>query len=293
MAGLEATGSMSFGKDISKPKVSVIIPCYNCGLYVAETIESVLRQTYSNIEIVCVNDCSSDNSSEVIKKYADKYENILFLDEKVNRGVCYARNLAVENSSGEYILPLDADDIIEPEYIEKAAEVLNNRPEIGIVYCKARIFGSKNKLWKLPEFDKDKILYQNCIFNSAMFRKKDFLKCGGYNENMKNGCEDWDLWLSFVENGFLAYRIDEVLFKYRKTKQASRSNVADKSANSFLDEMVKNHINLYLKNTEFYDRIFDKQKKKKKYKKWFNIFLIISILEFVLIIIGVYKCFLL
>lgn len=100
-------------------KVSIIIPCYNQAEYVGESIESALKQTYENLEIVCINDGSTDNSSEVIKSYAEKYKNIVFLDEKTNRGVCCARNMAIAASSGEYILPLDADDKIEPQYVEK------------------------------------------------------------------------------------------------------------------------------------------------------------------------------
>jgi len=274
------------------PRVSVIIPCYNNETFVGEALESALAQTYENLEIVCVNDGSTDNSADVIREYADKYKNIVFFDEKINRGVCYVRNMAIEACSGEYILPLDADDKIEPEYVEKAVQVLNERPEIGIVYCNARIFGVKNKLWNLPEFDSDEILYRNCIFNSALFRKEDFIKCGGYNENMINGCEDWDLWLSFVENGFSAYRLDDVLFYYRKVKSKTRGDVADSSSDSFLDVMFKNHINLYMNSPEFYSRVFRKQKNKKKYRRLFNIFLVISIIEFVLILFGVCKCFL-
>ena len=87
-------------------KVSIIIPCYNQAEYVGESIESALKQTYENLEIVCINDGSTDNSSEVIKSYAEKYKNIVFLDEKTNRGVCCARNMAIAASSGEYIFCL-------------------------------------------------------------------------------------------------------------------------------------------------------------------------------------------
>lgn len=268
--------------------VSIIIPCYNNELYVGEAIESALNQTYSNIEIVCYNDGSTDNSASVIQKYAEKYENIYFIDEKINKGVCHARNFAIKSCQGEYILPLDADDKIGSEYVEKAVQVLNERPEVGMVYCNAKLFGAKNKRWKLPIFDKDNILYKNCIFNAALFRKKDFTKCGGYNENMKNGCEDWDLWLSFVENGFEAYKIDECLFWYRKIKQQSRTHVANKFSDSLLQQMVKNHINLYLNSDDFYNRIFQRVPNKKKYKRLFNLFLAISIAELILIIGLIY-----
>ena len=106
-----------------KEKVSIIIPCYNKGAYIKEALESSLSQTYPNIEIVCYNDGSSDNSSAVIQEFANKYSNFLFIDSKENKGVIAARNSAIENSSGVYILPLDADDKIAPTYVEKAEKI--------------------------------------------------------------------------------------------------------------------------------------------------------------------------
>ena len=94
-------------------KVSIIIPCYNQGMYVAEAIQSALDQTYNDIEIVCVNDASTDNSREVIRKFADEHNNIIFIDNPENIGVIASRNKAIDACSGEYILPLDADDIFK------------------------------------------------------------------------------------------------------------------------------------------------------------------------------------
>ena len=107
-------------------KVSVIIPCYNHGCFVSEAIESALNQTYKNIEVVCVNDASTDNSAEIIQKYADKYNNVIFVNQKTNGGLSHSRNTAIENASGYYILPLDADDKIHPSYVEKAVKIIGN-----------------------------------------------------------------------------------------------------------------------------------------------------------------------
>lgn len=278
------------------PKVSIIIPCYNQSEYVGEAIESALKQTYENLEIVCINDASTDNSSEVIKSYAEKYKNIVFLDEKTNRGVINARNTAIAASSGEYILPLDADDKIESQYVEKAARVLYNNPNVGIVYCKADFFGRKNRLWKLEEFDRKKIIFENQIFNSSLFRKKDFNEIGGYKDYMKYGCEDWDLWLSFVEKGFEVYRINEVLFHYRKLKEKTRSDAAYSYTNIIISEIFNNHINLFLENDEFYERVFHDfalfQRKHEKYKKLFNNLLIALIVETIVVLVVILSNFL-
>ena len=267
-------------------KVSVVIPCFNQGKFVKETIESVLNQTYKNIEIICVNDASKDDSCEVIKNLVDKYENILFFDLKENKGVVNARNMAIDASTGEYILPLDADDKIEPTYIEKAVEILENKPEIGIVYCKARKFGRKNKIWNLPEFNLEDFIYANCIFNCALFRKKDFYKAGKYKENMKDGCEDWDLWLSFIELGLKPYRINEILFNYRKEGTSRTTQVA--KSTHWKKELFKNHLDLYLNNEKFVKKIYmncDRAiERHKKYKNLFKLMLIVGIIELIIIV---------
>ena len=218
-------------------RVSIIIPCYNQENYVAEAIVSALAQTYENIEIVCYNDGSSDNSSAVISEYAQKYDNILFIDCKENKGVVFARNTAIANCSGDYILPLDADDKIDPTYVEKAAKILDKQVNTGIVYCRGRYIGAKKGEWKLPAFDRNEILYSNCIPNCALFRKSDFENVGGYHDYMNGGYEDWDLWLSFLSRGLDVHRLDEILFSYRKqnvkTRNDIKKDVADKLFKAF------------------------------------------------------------
>ena len=271
------------------PKVSIIIPCYNQGKYVAEAINSALRQTFKDIEIVCVNDGSTDNSVEIIKSFENKYKNFIFLSNEENRGVIYSRNFAIKNCNGTYILPLDADDIIEPTYVEKAVKILDNNPNIGIVYCKAKIFGNYDKYWNLKPFNKSDILYENCIFCSALFRKSDFIKIGGYNNNMKYGCEDYDLWLSFIEQGLEVFQINEILFSYRQYDETSRTTISLKNKKEIWNNLIKNHINLYLNDENFLERLIfsnpiKTNKKYKKYKKMFNKLFQITIIELIIII---------
>ena len=270
-------------------RVSIIITCYNKGQYVADAINSALLQTYEDIEIVCVNDGSSDNSSEIIRTFANKYKNILFFDNQENKGVIFARNMAIDAATGKYIFPLDADDTIDTTYIEKAAKILDENPDIGVVTSEAKIFGAKNKKYRLPEFDKETMLFENCIFSSSMFRKADFIDVGRYKENMAYGCEDWDLWLSFMENNYNVYRIPEVLFNYRVLIEKQRSNFAQENKNIWLKNMVKNHIDLYFDSANFAEAVTcnvkQLKKKYKTYKKGFNILLQLSIAEFLALFI--------
>lgn len=269
----------------NSPKVSIIIPCYNKAPYVAEAIESAIKQTYENIEIICVDDASTDNSADIIKGYAERYDNIKFIDFKENKGVIAARNTAIEKAIGDYILPLDADDIIADTYVEKAAKILSSRADIGIVYCKAEMFGKKNNLWKLPEYQFPDILYRNCIFCTALFRKSDFIKAGGYKPYMDRGCEDWDLWLSLIENGCRVYSIDEILFKYRRPNEPTRNDIVGLN-DDWKEALFNHHIDSYLKDKGLIEKVFfDTKKHIKKLKKYKKLCKLSFAASFVLLLI--------
>lgn len=231
------------------PKVSVVIPCYNQGQYINDAIESVLSQTYQDFEIIIVNDGSTDDfTNKLLFNYSKPETKIIFTK---NKGVVSARNTAIKEAQGKYILPLDADDKIGKKYLEKAVEILEQNKKIGIVYCEAEFFGRKNGKWKLPEYSLEAMLLKNIIFCSALFRKNDWKKVGGYKSNMKSGLEDWDLWLSLIESGAKVFKISEVLFYYR-IKESSRiflwNNMnADQQLNIWL-KIFDNHKDLYKKN---------------------------------------------
>lgn len=237
------------------------MPCYNQGKYVREAIESVLHQTYKNIEIVCVNDASLDNSNDIIQNILSELnpDNFIYINHKENKGVITTRNEAIEIATGEYILPLDADDTIEPTYVEKAVNILDENPDVGIVYCWVNNFwkDSKSQISKWEDFDISKELFLNSIVNTSMYRKSDFLLVGGYKDYMDKGWEDWDLWLSIIEKGFKAHLIKEVLFNYRRNLFNSRSNSAVKSIDHLYREILRHHTELYLNNDCFIDRVFN------------------------------------
>jgi len=278
-------------KNQMQPKVSIIMPCYNNEKYVKEAINSALNQTYSNIEIICIDDSSKDDSAKLIKKFVQEHHNIKLINNKINLGVIKSRNIAIENATGEYILPLDCDDILEESFVEKAVKVLNANLDIGIVYCDVVFFGKKSGVWDTGRYSLSKMLISNQICATALFRKTDFIKVGGYKEYMKNGCEDWDLWLSFLELGLKPYKIKEPLFKYRKYKKHSRTDNCIKHINEVRFQIVKQHCELYLSNPDIVDRIFAPnfersikvEKKYKKYKLLFNIFVVFFVIELILI----------
>lgn len=208
-------------------KISVIIPCYNHSDYLLDAVKSVVNSTYKNLEIIVVNDGSTEKTPQEIQSMLMSFDNVILINQE-NSGVCAARNNGIIKASGEYILPLDADDRIADTYIEKAVSILEQNPDIGIVYCEAEFFGTgQNKKWNLKPATLSNMLIQNRIFPSGIYRKSKFLEVGGYKKEMELGCEDWDLWLSIIETGAKVYQIPEVLFYYRKqqnerTKQSLR-----------------------------------------------------------------------
>ncbi len=241
--------------------VSVIMPCFNDGAYLAEAIDSVLNQTYKNIEIIIANDASTDIGTVNILKEL-KISGIKVIDLETNSGPSVARNRAISMAKGKYILALDADDKIAPTYIKKAKEILDNYEEIGIVYCEAECFGRENKKWDLQKYSFPEILISNMIFVTAMHRKKDWESVGGYNENMINGFEDHDFWLSILELGREVYMINETLFSYR-IKDVSRTSKLMSNYDNIQKSQVqifKNHQQLYIDNIKvFFDEIGKKQ----------------------------------
>jgi glycosyltransferase involved in cell wall biosynthesis len=195
------------------PKVSVVIPCYNQGHFLDEAVDSVLVQTFRDFEIIVVDDGSTDPFTEhLLADYRKQKTSVL---HTANQGLASARNNGIREASGQYILPLDADDRIAPEYLAEAVQVLDGNPDIGIVYCRARLFGAVDTEWNLPEYSLAEMLQDNLIFCTALFRRADWELAGGYDPGMVYGWEDYDFWLSLIEKGRGVYRIPEYLFSYR------------------------------------------------------------------------------
>jgi len=197
--------------------VSVIIPCYNQACHLEESVRSVVNSSYKDVEIIIVNDGSTDSTEEVALKLKAEFSFIYYYYQ-ANKGPSAARNLGIRNSSGSIILPLDSDDRISDRYIEEAVEILENRPDIKVVYCVAEKFGDWSGKWVLPEFSIDKLVKRNLIFTTAFYRKHDWAKIGGYDEYMTWALEDWDFWLSMLKNGGNVYRLPMVGFYYRTSK---------------------------------------------------------------------------
>ncbi len=214
-----------------QPKVTVIIPCYNRDKFIRETVDSVLSQTYPNIEIVVIDDGSTDNSRKVLEGYGSRIK-ILEHPGGINKGQSAAINLAMCSTESEYVAVLDSDDVWMPERIRRQVEFLENNPDFGLVYVDGFAIDENGKiLYKLmppghvEENRPEKVLL-NCYFHplSTLVRRSVYKLAGGFDETMRSS-QDHDMAIRLAEVAKMAY-IDEPLWYYRRHQVSLSQNHA-------------------------------------------------------------------
>ena len=256
--------------------VSIILPCYNQGEFLTDALESILKQTYHNWEAIIVNDGSTDNTEEIALKYVAKDNRIQYFAQP-NKGVSAARNNAIMNAIGEFILPLDPDVILESTYIEKCLKMFEEHKDCILAYSKTTFFGAKQGEWDLPEYDcYASLLLGNRIVCTSLFKKEDCVKIGGYDENMLIGLEDWEFYLRLLNTNKKVYPIKEALFKYR-IKEISRSTECGKDDNfkKVIMYVYKKHFDKYIQyygtHIELLQELnYYKGKYIRHYNKWYR-----------------------
>ncbi|MFL9834878.1 glycosyltransferase family 2 protein [Chryseobacterium terrae] len=232
---------------VEKSLISVIIPYYKGESYIEECLDSIYGQTFKNFEVILINDGSPKDFLENLKNI--KYPNLILFHQE-NKGQSSARNKGVEIAQGKYILFLDCDDKIEKTFMEKTENVLSNNSKIKICYTKSLFFEKENTEWMLPDFKIKDFLFSNCIPVTALFYREDFIKAHGFEENLTY-FEDWDLWISILENGGEVYRIPEHLFFYRiRHDDNSLTNISSSQENN----MAINRLFIYKKHHDFYTK---------------------------------------
>ena len=236
-------------------KVSVIMPCYNDGKYIKEAIASVEAQTYPEWELIIIDDGSDDKETIVIIDSIQNKKIKIYHTEHLRPAG--ARNYGIEHADGEYILPVDSDDKIDPTYMEKAVQKIESDKKIGVVYCEADLFGEKTGKWELPAYSFEKMLLDNVVFVTALFYREDWEKIGGFNTNMQAGMEDYDFWLGILELGKEIYQIPEILFHYR-IKPVSRTTGFQSDyiqVQQVYRQIYDNHKKFYEQHQEKYAKV--------------------------------------
>ena len=236
-------------------KVSVIIPCYNSGKTIIETVKSIEKQTWSNIDLIIVNDGSDDH---LTKKVLSNLTNVRIINKK-NAGLSSARNEGIKNSKGNFILFLDADDWIEINAISKMMEFIKKN-RANVVFCDTLLEGESQGTRK-RYYNFFEQLFVNHIPYCLLIKKEIFKKVGNYDEGMKLGYEDWEFNIRLAKNGLFPKRIKQPLFHYRVTKSGMLNSISKSHHFDIFSYIQRKHKTVYRLNNVF--KIYLKWRKKK------------------------------
>lgn len=218
---------------MEKKLFTVIIPAYNASRVILDALQSVSKQSFSPLEIVVIDDGSTDDTPNVISRYFEEHSQVKgYLIRQENKKVAAARNQGLKAASGEWVAFLDADDVWTEKKLERVAKIIQNNPKIDLV-CHDQncvLQGKKGKKIYCGPFDNylDILLKACCLSPSAVCVKKEkLIEIGGFNENPGYfGTEDFDLWIRLAKNGCKFFYLHEVLGVRRETLGSITDNVA-------------------------------------------------------------------
>lgn len=210
------------------PKISVIMSVYNGEKYLAETIVSILEQSFTEFEFIIVNDASTDTTDTILENFSHNDPRIHVITNSINRERCFSRNLAIAHARCNLIAVMDADDWAHPTRLEKQFHFMQEHPEVDVCGSALRVY-STGELWLPPiknQHIRAQLLFNSCIYNPTVIFKKDKIinYCRGYSEDFQTA-QDYDLWsrLSLHSNVVFA-NIPEPLLRYRIYPIDSRAN---------------------------------------------------------------------
>jgi glycosyltransferase involved in cell wall biosynthesis len=230
----------------NSPRVSVIIPCYNHGRFLPEAVASVVAQTFGSWELIIVDDGSTDDSAAIADQLIARYpEHAMRLLRQANQGLSASRNNGIHVARGAYILPLDADDQVEPNMLAETLAVLDRRPEVGFVYTDVRMFGEENRIWSGGAYSLDKLRFDCPMVPSTLFRRRAWAATSGFSADLHpQGYEDWDFWLSLAASGWQGDHIAQPLVRYRRTS-GSMLALARRHDLELRAQIILHHPSLY------------------------------------------------
>lgn len=225
------------------PLLSVIIPCYNQGPTLLELIDCFKGyQNQTVYEIIIVNDGSQDPYTlETLTKISEKGITVIHQE---NQKLCATRNTGIRHAKGKYIYPIDGDDLIDISFFEEALTILESSPQYDVVYCDGQYFGMKEGIWRIGDFNLQRLMLWNYIPSCAMYRKSVWEKANGYDHDIL-GLEDWDFWLSVAFNGGKFYYINRVYFKYRIQPFSMSQSLTEQHQQELFQRIQEKHKNYF------------------------------------------------
>lgn len=229
---------------LEQPVVSVIIASFNYGRYLRQAIDSALTQTYKAIEVIVVNDGSTDDTDEIAQAYNGR---IAYISQD-NMGVVIARNRGAAMATGAYLCFLDADDYLSSNYIENMVNSLSLSGEI-IAYAYPDlcfVYPNGNEMRVLPDYSLGRLAYENIVAISAVVRRETFKVVGGFavEVNGRYGFEDWDLWLTLAERGYIGLHVKGT-YLYQRQHGEGRNITGERNRRELVGKLKQRHQVLY------------------------------------------------
>lgn len=225
--------------------ITVVIPCYNDGVYLEETLAHLKMQSFQDFEIIIVNDGSTDPLTlDVLNRIDPGIATVL---HKENGRMSSARNFGVKHAKGNVIVALDADDYFDPSFFEKGLKVLEANPEVAVVTSYMKMFGKENKISKPRGGNQYNFLFSSECPACAMVRKSCWEAIGGYDESMTLGYEDWEFYIRITQQNWNVHVIKEVLFFYRQTEKSTHKNKTIPNRNAIIAYIINKHQSWYTK----------------------------------------------
>jgi glycosyltransferase involved in cell wall biosynthesis len=205
---------------VGAPLVSIVVLCHDYGQFLSEAIESALAQDYPCLEVLVIDDGSTDDSLEVASRYGER---VRVLTQE-NQGLARTCNRGAREATGEWFMFLSADDRIEPTYVSELREAVERKREASFAYCSARLFGAESGVAPARPFSAVSLIRgRNYINGSALTRRADYLEAGGYPEDLGEGAfDDWDFWLTMVEHGHRGTYVPKPLLHWRRHPSGSK-----------------------------------------------------------------------
>lgn len=256
----------------NKPLVSIVVPAYNAASTIIETLESIIKQSsFDDTETIIVNDGSTDETVEVVEKFiSDKPSMTLY--SKQNEGLAATRNYGFQFVKGKYLLFLDADDLIDSNFISLALDQFSSNREIDIVTTEVQHFERETHIYVPPVFSPETILRVNCFVITSLIKSDAFRDIGMFDTTLKFH-EDWEMWIRMTEKYNRVAHISKPLFWYRKRN--TRDSLCDR--NEINDIAAKSHLYLYNKHFDRFcsfgfdlQQLFENIHPAKYYKNKYN-----------------------
>jgi glycosyltransferase involved in cell wall biosynthesis len=205
-------------------------------------VDSVFAQTLQDFEVIIVDDGSTDpDTRDLLARWKRPRTEVVLAE---HRGLPAARNTGIRRARGDYICALDADDRLDPQWLEQSAEVLDRDRDTTFVSHWFRTFGEEEWEWTPQRCDLVALLDRNTINGAALVRREALLEAGLFDEDMKEGCEDWDLWINLVERGHRGVIIPRFLFHYRRRSDSMSWGMAQRHLKLFR-RLIEKHTASY------------------------------------------------